>query len=492
MHYASWRKNLEANGEPLTYREMAEVLPDYLADLNFTHVEFLPLMEHPYDGSWGYQLVGYFASSSRFGTPQDFMYLVEALHKKDIGVIMDWVPSHFPYDSHGLGYFDGTHLYEHSDPRQGFHPDWKTFIYNYSRNEVRSFLMSSAIYWLDRFHIDALRVDAVASMLYLDYSRDEGQWIPNKHGGNENLEAVSFLQETNQAVYREFPDVQMIAEESTSWTGVSRPVYTGGLGFGMKWMMGWMHDTLNYFKKDPVYRKFHQNDITFSMIYAFSENFMLPLSHDEVVHGKGSLLSRMPGDEWQRFANLRTMFAYMFTHPGTKLLFMGAEIAQKKEWNHKTSLDWHLLGDEKHKGIYMLIKDLNALYKSEKALYEKQFSHEGFEWIDTADNQNCILLYKRKSEDESLIMAVNFTPVPQKFYRVGISEKGTYRELFNSDHERYGGSNVLNTIPIATEELPFHGRDHSLEMTIPPLGLVVLKREKNDNQYIKQANLLSK
>jgi len=377
VHFGSWRRKLEDGNRSLSYREMAKELVDYVKDLGFTHVEFLPIMEHPFFGSWGYQLTGYFAPTSRFGSPEDFMFLVDAFHQEEIGVILDWVPSHFPGDAHGLYKFDGTHLYEHADPRKGFHPDWSSYIYNYGRPEVRSFLISNALFWLEQFHIDGLRVDAVASMLYLDYSRKDGEWIPNEYGGNENIEAINFLKEFNEVVYGNFPDTVTIAEESTAWPGVSKPTYLGGLGFGQKWMMGWMHDTLKYFKDDPIYRKYHQNDITFSVIYAFTENFMLPLSHDEVVHGKGSLLGRMPGDEWRKFANLRLMFAYMYTHPGTKLLFMGGEFGQSGEWNHDSSLDWHLLEYPYHGGVQSLLKDLNALYKNEAALFQYSFDGRG-------------------------------------------------------------------------------------------------------------------
>ena len=474
MHFSSWRHVIEEKNRPLTYLEMAEVLPDYLNELEFTHVEFMPLLEHPYDGSWGYQLVGYFAPTSRFGTPQDFMFLVDTLHQAGIGVIMDWVPSHFPYDAHGLGVFDGTHLFEHADPRKGFHPDWKTYIFNYGRKEVCSFLISSAMFWIDKMHMDGLRVDAVASMLYLDYSRDHGQWIPNKYGGNENLEAAEFLKACNIAIYSEHPDVHIIAEESTSWPGVSHPVYNGGLGFGMKWMMGWMHDTLNYFQKPPIYRSFHQDDLTFSMVYAFSENFMLPFSHDEVVHGKGSLLSRMPGKEKEQFANLRLMYAYMFTHPGSKLLFMGSEFAQKREWNYQMSLDWHLLNNEKNKGVQNLIKDLNHLYKTEPALHENQFTPECFEWLDLSDNTNCVISYLRKTKKEFLVIIANLTPKAHSNYQIGIPKNGIYTEIFNSDDLKYGGTGFVNQSLTATTE-KFHKQSCSIKLNLPPLGMIILK-----------------
>ncbi|HCW07363.1 MAG TPA: 1,4-alpha-glucan branching enzyme, partial [Cytophagales bacterium] len=446
VHFGSWRRKMEESNRSLSYLEMKTELVDYVKDCGFTHVEALPVMEHPFFGSWGYQTTGYYAPTSRFGSPQEFMELMDAFHQAGIGVILDWVPSHFPGDAHGLYRFDGTNLFEHADPRKGFHPDWSSYIYNYGRNEVRSFLISNALFWLGVYHADGLRVDAVASMLYLDYSRKAGEWIPNQHGGNENLEAISFLKELNEVVYSNFPDAITIAEESTSWTGVSRPTYLGGLGFGQKWMMGWMHDTLDYFKKDPIHRRYHQNEITFSLMYAFTENFMLPLSHDEVVHGKGPLIARMPGDEWRRFANMRLMYAYMFTHPGTKLLFMGGEFGQTSEWNHDSSLSWHLLQHEYHKGVLNLIKDLNALYKSEPALYHFQFSPQGFEWVDYSDRDNSVIVYSRKSEDaeQDLIVICNFTPEVRPQYRVGVPKRGIYEEIFNSDNMKYGGSGQLN------------------------------------------------
>jgi 1,4-alpha-glucan branching enzyme len=482
VHFGSWRRKVEEENRSLTYFEMKTELVRYVKDLGFTHVEFLPLMEHPFYGSWGYQLTGYFAPTSRYGTPEQFMELVDAFHQENIGVILDWVPSHFPGDAHGLFRFDGTHLYEHADPRKGFHPDWSSYIFNYGRNEVRSFLISNAMFWVDRYHIDGLRVDAVASMLYLDYSRKHGEWIPNEYGGRENLESIVFLKEFNEVVYSNFPDVITIAEESTAWPGVSRPTYLGGLGFGQKWMMGWMHDTLEYFKKDPVHRKYHQNDITFSIMYAFTENFMLPLSHDEVVHGKGSLLGRMSGDEWNRFANLRTMFSYMFTHPGTKLLFMGGEFGQSSEWNHDKSLDWHLLEYNFHQGIYRIIKDLNHLYKTEPALYEFQFDDKGFEWLDYSDRENSVMLYMRKGwrSHDTLVIACNFTPAVRHDYRVGIPTKGTWKEIFNSDNIKYGGSGVLNQGLFATKPVKYHGRDYSFAITLPPLGVTILKLNEEE------------
>ena len=476
MHFASWKWNSLEN-RPLSYREMASELVPYLAEMGYTHVEFLPLTEHPYSGSWGYQTTGFFAPTSRFGTPEDFAFLVDELHAAGIGVIMDWVPSHFPEDSFALARFDGTNLFEHADPRKGFHPDWKSLIFNYGRFEVRSFLISSAFFWLERYQMDALRVDAVASMLYLDYSRKHGEWETNIYGGNENLDAISFLKDLNQAVYENFPHIQMIAEESTSWPMVSRPVSIGGLGFGMKWMMGWMHDTLSYFKTDSVYREFHQHDITFSIYYGFTENFMLPLSHDEVVHGKGSLIQRMPGDDWQKFANLRAMYGYMFTHPGTKLLFMGAEFAQYDEWNYQQSLDWHLLQHEPHLGIQKLVKTLNNLYKTEKALYERNFETEGFEWIDLNDNQNSVLSYVRKglSEKDQLIVVCNLTPVPRENYRIGTPIAGEFELIFNSDEKQFWGSDFLILPTAKTEKVKKHGRAQSLSLSLPPLSVLIYK-----------------
>ena len=475
LHLGSWRKNMDEN-RSLTYSEMATELVSYVKELGFTHVEFMPIMEYPYDPSWGYQLTGYFAPTSRFGTPQEFMELTDAFHKAGIGVILDWVPSHFPEDKHGLGQFDGSHLYEHPDKRKGYHPDWKSLIFNYGRNEVRSFLISNAVFWLDKYHVDGLRVDAVASMLYLDYSREDGEWEPNEHGGRENLDAISFLRDLNTEVYKSFEGVQTIAEESTSFPMVSKPVDLGGLGFGMKWMMGWMHDTLEYFKRDSIYRHYHHNDISFSMTYAFTENFALPLSHDEVVYGKKSLLGRMPGDEWQRFANLRLLYSYMFTHPGAKLLFMGAEIGQYEEWNYNTSLDWHLLEYEPHQGIKKLLTDLNKLYKTRPALHEKQFSAEGFEWIAYDDSQNSVLSYIRKGDDEknSLVVVCNFTPTVLKDYAIGLPSKGKLKEIFNSDDKKYWGSGIKNK-PLKIEEKSFHGKDYSAKISIPPLGAVVFE-----------------
>ena len=476
-HLGSWMRVPEDNDRWLTYRELAPRLVDYLKSLNFTHVEFLPVMEHPFDGSWGYQTTGYFAPTSRFGTPQDFMYLVDQLHQNGIGVILDWVPSHFPTDQHGLSYFDGTHLYEHADPRQGFHQDWKSYIFNYDRNEVRAFLISSALHWLDKYHVDGLRVDAVASILYLDYSRQAGEWIPNIYGGRENIGAISFLRDLNAEVYRVHPDVQTIAEESTAWPQVSRPTYVGGLGFGMKWDMGWMHDTLAYMSKDPVYRHYHHGTLTFRMIYAFHENFILPLSHDEVVHGKGSLLGKMPGDEWQKFANLRAMYGYMFSQPGKKLLFMGSEFGQSSEWSHDRSLDWHLLEWEPHRGVKRLVEDLNRLYQRESALHTLDFSWTGFEWIDCNDADSSVISFLRKDKgsDDQVLVVCNFTPVPRHNYRLGVPCGGYWRELLNTDATLYGGSGVGNSGGVESNPVSCHGRPQSLNLTLPPLGVLFFK-----------------
>ena len=476
VHLGSWKKQLEEN-RFLSYSELSDNLVSYVKEMNFTHVELMPIMEFPYDPSWGYQITGYFAPTSRFGYPEEFKLLVDKLHQNNIGIILDWVPSHFPEDAHGLGLFDGTHLYEHPDRKKGFHPDWKSLIFNYGRNEVKAFLISNALFWLDQFHIDGMRVDAVASMLFLDYSREEGEWEPNEFGGRENLDAIAFMKELNIAVYSNFPDVQTIAEESTSFPSVSKPTYEDGLGFGMKWMMGWMNDTLVYFSKEPIYRKHHQNDITFSLTYAFSENFMLPLSHDEVVHGKGSMLNRMPGDEWQRFANLRLLYGYMFTHPGTKLLFQGAEFGQSEEWNFEQSLDWHLLKYKVHKGLQSYVKDLNALYKKEKALYEKQFNFDGFEWIDYTDAENSTLVYIRKGSDSTneLIVVCNMTPEPKENYKIGLPREGRLKEIFNSDLIKYAGTGKYRNKILTSQNTAWHSRNNSAEITIPPLGMVVFK-----------------
>ena len=474
VHLGSWRKKNE--NEFLSYVDLADELVSYVAEMGFTHVEFMPIMEYPYDPSWGYQLTGYFAPTSRFGKPEDFKLLVDKFHERGIGVILDWVPSHFPEDAHGLGFFDGSHLYEHPDRRRGYHPDWKSLIFNYGRNEVRAFLISNAVFWLDQFHVDGLRVDAVASMLYLDYSREDGEWEPNIYGGNENLEAMSFLREMNQEVYGSFKGIQTIAEESTAFSGVSKPVDLGGLGFGMKWMMGWMHDTLEFFKKEPIHRSYDLNTITFSMTYAFTENFMLPFSHDEVVYGKQSLLYRMPGDEWQRFANLRLLFGYMFTHPGTNLLFMGGEFGQSSEWDFQESLDWHLTQYDFHSGIQEVIKDLNKVYKNNPALYEKQFSPEGFQWIEHNDQENSVITYLRKGDDpkNDIIVACNFTPVPRENYRVGVPKTTQLKLLFNSDDKKYTGSGVGKKT-IKPSKTKWNGFEQSVLMTLPPLGVVIYR-----------------
>ncbi|MEX0761611.1 MAG: 1,4-alpha-glucan branching protein GlgB [Dehalococcoidia bacterium] len=479
VHLGSWMRVHEEGNRYLTYREIASKLAEYVQQTGYTHVELLPVMEHPFYGSWGYQTSGYFAPSSRYGTPQDFMYFVDTLHQAGIGVILDWVPSHFPSDEHGLSYFDGTHLFEHADRRQGHHPDWDSLIFNYGRHEVRSFLISSALYWLDRYHIDGLRVDAVASMLYLDYSRKAGEWIPNKHGGRENLEAMSFLRQFNEAVYANYPDVQTIAEESTAWPMVSRPTYVGGLGFGLKWDMGWMHDTLDYMSRAPVHRKFHHGTLTFRMIYAFTENFMLPLSHDEVVHGKGSLLGKMPGDEWQKFANLRLLFGYMFGQPAKKLNFMGGEIGQESEWYHEASLDWHLLERPANQGLLRWVSDINRLYRNEPALYELDCDSAGFEWVDANDSEQSLLSFIRKpaSSDDQILAVYNFTPVPRHNYIVGVPSGGFWRELINSDAADYGGSGQGNMGGAESNPVPAHGRPNSLTITVPPLGAVFFKRD---------------
>ena len=476
-HPGSWMRVPGEGNRHLTYREIAPRLAEYVNMMGFTHVEFMPVMEHPFYGSWGYQVTGYFAPTSRYGTPQDFMYLVDYLHQHNTGVILDWVPSHFPNDAHGLGFFDGTHLYEHADSRKGFHPDWKSYIFNYGRHEVRSFLLSSAMFWLDRYHIDGLRVDGVASMLYLDYSRKEGEWIPNKHGGRENLEAISLLRRFNEEVYKNYPDVQTIAEESTDWPMVSRPTYIGGLGFGMKWDMGWMHDTLDYMVKDPVYRKFHHDRLTFRMLYAFTENFVLSLSHDEVVHGKASLLSKMPGDDWQKFANLRLLFSYMFSQPGKKLLFMGGESGQWREWDHESSLDWHLLEYQPHLGIQKLVQDLAHLYRNEATLHELDFDCKGFEWIDCNDALHSTLSYIRRgsSTSDMILIVCNFTPTVRSGYRVGVPCGGFWSEVLNSDATEYGGSGQGNLGGIEADAKPFHGRSFSLNLTLPPLAAVFFK-----------------
>ena len=478
VHLGSWAR--DDRGRSLGYREIAPRLAEHVRALNFTHVELLPVMEHPFYGSWGYQTTGYFAPTSRYGTPQDLMFLIDHLHQQGIGVILDWVPSHFASDEFGLAYFDGTHLFEHADPRQGFHPDWGSYIFNYGRNEVRSFLLSSAMHWLDRYHADGLRVDAVASMLYLDYSRKAGEWVPNEFGGRENLRAVEFLRRLNASVYGEHPDVQTAAEESTAWPMVSRPIESGGLGFGFKWDMGWMHDTLQYLSKDPVHRTFSHDTITFRMIYAFTENYVLPLSHDEVVHGKGSLLSKMPGDEWQKYANLRLLFAYQFAQPGKKLLFMGGEIAQWGEWSHEAELDWSLLSEPRHEGIRRLVADLAALHRDVPALHELDHDAAGFEWIDASDRAASVLSFIRKDRDgRPVLFVANFTPVPRHRYRIGVPFGGRWRELLDTDAEVYGGSGQGNYGGVEADEVAMHGRRRSLALVLPPLGAVFLTPEGN-------------
>src|SRR5277367_5900046 len=488
VHLGSWMRIPEENNRSLTYREIAPRLADYVNKLGFTHVELLPIMEHPFYGSWGYQTTGYFSPTSRYGTPQDFMYLMDYLHQRNIAVILDWVPSHFPSDGHGLAFFDGTHLFEHSDARQGFHPDWKTFIFNYGRSEVRSFLMSSAMFWLDKYHADGLRVDAVASMLYLDYSRKQGEWIPNKYGGRENLEAIEFLRRFNLEAYKEHPDIQTYAVESTSYPMVSRPTYLGGLGFGMKWDMGWMHDTLEYFSNDPIHRKYHHNKLTFRMLYSFHENFVLPLSHDEVVHGKGSLVNKMPGDDWQKFANLRLLFAYMFAQPGKKLLFMVCEFGQYREWSHDRSLDWNLLEGPLHRGLMTWVEQLNRVYRSESPLHWFDNDPQGFEWVDCNDAPASIVSLLRKGkkkdndndedkDDENPILVIcNFTPIPRVGYRVGVPSGGYWKELLNSDAHEYGGSGSGNMGGVEALAEKTHGRPYSLRLTLPPLGALFLKK----------------
>ncbi len=473
VHLGSWRR--DASGNFLSYRELAVELVSYVKELGFTHLELLPITEHPLDASWGYQTSGYFAPTSRHGTPDDFRYFIDYCHQHHIGVILDWVPAHFPKDQFALARFDGSALYEHQDPRKGEHRDWGTLIYNYGRNEVKNFLLSSAIFWLEEFHLDGLRVDAVASMLYLDYSRSENDWIPNQYGGNENLEAITFLRDLNAVTHDQHPGTVIMAEESTSWPQVTRPTWTGGLGFSMKWNMGWMHDILGYMSRDPIHRPHHHNQLTFGMLYAFSENFVLPFSHDEVVHGKGSLLSKMPGDDWQKFANLRLLYSFMFTYPGKKLLFMGCEFGQGTEWNFNRALDWYMLDYPQHQGIRNLIKDLNKLYTIHSALFKYDFEHQGFEWIDCHDVQQSVLCYRRKSLQEDLIVVLNFTPIPREFYRVGVPFEGSYTEIFNSDSNYYGGSNIGNSVALSEPE-PWMNQPHSINLTLPPLAAIVLKR----------------
>ncbi len=477
MHLGSWRRVPEEGNRPLTYRELAPELAGYLSDLGFTHVEFLPVMEHPFTGSWGYETTGYYAPTARYGSPDDFRYLVDYLHQHGIGVILDWVPAHFPTDAFSLGRFDGTAVYEHIDPRQGFHPEWNTYIFNFGRNEVRSFLLGSAHCWLEDFHADGLRVDAVSSMLYLDYGRRAGEWIPNVHGGNENLEAISFLKELNQQAYARHPGVLMIAEESTAWLGVSRPLYVGGLGFGFKWDMGWMHDTLEYFTKEPIHRRFHHHSLTFGLIYAWFENFVLPLSHDEVVYGKRALLDKMPGDRWQKFANLRALFGYMWARSGKKILFMGGEFGQWREWNHDQSLDWDLLCEPDHRGVQNLIRDLNRIYRREPALWEADHESAGFQWIDASNADENVIAFMRTSpaSGHRIVCVCNFSPVVRAGYRVGVPASGVYREVLNTDSALYGGSNQGNAGAVNAAPNPWHGLSHSLSLTLPPLATLWLE-----------------
>jgi 1,4-alpha-glucan branching enzyme len=482
VHLGSWMRVPEEGNRFLTYRELAHRLADYVSEMGYTHIELLPITEHPFYGSWGYQTIGYFAPTSRYGAPRDFMYFVDHLHQRGVGVILDWVPAHFPRDPHGLVYFDGTHLYEHEDPRKGEHRDWGTLIFNYGRTEVANFLLSSALFWLERYHLDGLRVDAVASMLYLDYSRAAGEWIPNRYGGNENLEAIDFLKRFNELVYQRHPGIVTIAEESTAWPGVSRPTYLGGLGFGLKWNMGWMHDMLEYMALDPIYRSYHHDRLTFSLLYAFSENFILPLSHDEVVHGKGSLLGKMPGDPWQRFANLRCLYTYMYGHPGKKLLFMGGEFGQWREWDHEQSLDWHLLEDGPlHRGMQRLARDLNQVYRSQPALYEADSDPAGFQWIDCHDWEQSVVSFLRRAKDpeDFVVVICNFTPVPRHGYRIGVPVGGRYRELLNSDAAMYGGAGLGNLGGITAERIGHHGQPFSLALTLPPLGGLILKPDRD-------------
>jgi 1,4-alpha-glucan branching enzyme len=478
-HLGSWKKmpDKEWGVRYLTYREMAEELIPYVVEMGYTHIELLPITEHPLDASWGYQVLGFYSPTSRFGTPQDLMYFIDQCHQNNIGVILDWVPAHFPKDGSGLNYFDGTHLYSHSDPRQGEHQEWGTMVFNYDRNEVRAFLISNAMFWIEKYHFDGLRVDAVASMLYLDYSREDGAWVPNEYGGRENLGAITFLRKMNEAVHINFPGVLTIAEESTSWPMVSRPAYMGGLGFSLKWNMGWMHDTLNYMSKDGIFRRYHHNDMTFSLLYAFNENFVLPLSHDEVVHGKGSLINKMSGDEWQKFANLRAYYGFMWGHPGKKMLFMGNEFGQWQEWNFDTSLEWDALQSPNHQGVQRFVKDLNNLYRNEPALYEDDFEWTGFTWVDANDSDNSVFSFVRnaKSTDEFVVVITNFTPVVRRGYRVGVPKAGFYEEILNSDSSYYWGSNVGNSGGLETEEVAFHGHPQSLALTLPPLATVYLK-----------------
>lgn len=487
VHLSSWRRAPDGDGErPLTYREMASELVDYAVEQGFTHLELMPVAEYPFDGSWGYQVTGYFAPTSRFGAPDDFAYFIDCCHNNGIGVIVDWVPAHFPRDDHALARFDGTALYEHDDPRQGAHPDWGTLIFNFGRSEVRSFLLSNAAYWFERFHVDGIRVDAVASMLYLDYSRQPGEWIPNPQGGRENLPAVELLKQMNIMVYGRFPGAVTVAEESTAWPAVSQPTYAGGLGFGYKWNMGWMNDVLRYMARDPVHRRYHTSDLTFGMLYAYSENFILPLSHDEVVHGKRSLLDKMPGDAWQKFANLRLLLAYMYAHPGKKLLFMGSEFGQWSEWDHDKSLDWHLLEHDPHRGVQLLTRDLNHLYRGHPALHRSDADPAGFEWIDCQDvEHNVIAFLRRSASGEELVFVGNFSPQPRDHYRVGLSSSGLYAELLNTDAAAYGGTDVGNAGLVESVEEPWHGRPHSAQLRLPPLAALVLKRQGGSDGVVE-------
>jgi 1,4-alpha-glucan branching enzyme len=479
VHLGSWRRSGDQQHGWLNYRDLARHLVDYCHQMGYTHIELLPVSEHPFTGSWGYQTVGYYAVTSRYGTPEDFMYFVDYCHRNGIGVILDWVPAHFPKDGHGLRRFDGTALYEHQDPRQGEHPDWGTMIFNYGRNEVRNFLVANALFWLDKYHIDGLRVDAVASMLYLDYSRDEGEWIPNEYGGRENIAAINLLKEFNEVCHGNYPGILTIAEESTAWGGVSHPTFTGGLGFSMKWNMGWMNDTLRYLRHDPIHRRFHHNELTFSLIYAFTENFVLPLSHDEIVHGKGSLLGQMPGDLWQKFANLRALYTYMWTHPGKKLLFMGGEFAQRVEWNHDRGLDWQLLDDPRHAGVQRLVRDLNTLYREQPALHALDCDPAGFAWVDCHDAERSVLLFRRRAGDGApeVVVACNFTPVPRHAYRIGLPADGFWRERLNTDAALYGGADLGNAGGLRSEPVPAHGQAQSILATLPPLATLVFVQD---------------
>jgi 1,4-alpha-glucan branching enzyme len=495
VHLGSWKRipDPDWGNRYITYRELADQLIPYVLEIGYTHIELMPIAEYPFDASWGYQVLGFYAATSRFGGPHDLMYFIDQCHQHGIGVILDWVPGHFPKDGSGLNYFDGTHLYSHSDPRQGEHPDWGTMIFNYSRHEIRSFLISNAVFWLDKYHFDGLRVDAVASMLYLDYSREEGQWIPNQYGGRENLGAIQLLRKTNEVVHGLYPGVLTIAEESTAWPMVSRPTYLGGLGFSLKWNMGWMHDTLRYMSKDPIHRRYHHNDMTFSLLYAFNENFVLPLSHDEVVHGKGSIISKMPGDDWQKFANLRAFYAFMWGHPGKKLLFMGSEFGQWQEWNYNTGLEWESLNAPNHLGMKRFMSDLNHLYKNTPALYEDDFEWTGFEWVDANDNDNSVFSFIRKAKHskEFVVVISSFTPVPRDRYYIGVPEPGFYEEILNSDSEYYWGSNVGNGGGVWAEPKPMHGYEQSVALTLPPVSTIMLKLRREEKDEVEIAEVVA-